>query len=386
MRTAGSCNEAPAVAQADLVDLIYEGVTDPGAWQEVLRRLQQMLAAEIVLLARHDVAARSGACIHQIGMDPVLVGRYESEFAGKNPWMQAERLYRAHAVVTGEEVVRNADLIKTDFYDHYLRPQRLLHRMCGVICRRGPEFWYLTAARQPRQPAFDDADTQDMVRLLPHLERVLELSWHFARERSARHALLDVLDQLPTAIIVVDAEARPVMINAAAENILAMSDGMVLSGRRLQALWHAERTRLAQLIASACAVANGASVAAGGHLTVTRPSGFRPFLVMVSPLPRGYCDRVGQPARVAAVVIKDPQAQPHASAESRREIAKLYELTRAEERLLDRILDGLGLFEAAEQLGVSRNTARTHMKRIYAKTGTRRQAELVRRLAHLTNG
>lgn len=385
MRTAGPCSAAPAVAQADLLDLIYEGVTDPSAWQEVLRRLQQILAAEVVLLARHDVATGNGACIHQIGMDPVLVGRYEAEFARQNPWMQAERLYRGHSVVTGEDVVQNADLMKTDFYEHYLRPQRLLHRMCGVICRQGPEFWYLTAARRPDQPVFDDADTRRLARLLPHVERALELSWQFARERSARQALLDVLDQLPTAIVVVDAEAHPVMINTAAEGILALRDGMLVNRKRLEALWHAERARLAQLIASACAAANGAAAAAGGHLTVTRPSGFRPFLVMVSPLPRGYCGRAGQPGRVAAVVIKDPQAQPRASAESRREIAKLYQLTRAEERLLDLILNGLGLFEAAEQLGVSRNTARTHMKRIYAKTGTRRQAELVRRLAYLTS-
>jgi DNA-binding CsgD family transcriptional regulator len=217
------------------------------------------------------------------------------------------------------------------------------------------------------------------------MARVLELSWELARERSARHALLDVLDQLPTAIVVVDADARPVMVNAAAEQILAMGDGMLVNGKRLEALWHAERVRLAQLIASACTAANGDPSGAGGHLTVTRPSGFRPFLVIVSPLPRAYRDRSGRPQPVAAVVIKDPQAEPHASAASRREIAELYELTPAEGRLLNLILDDCGLFEAAERLGVSRNTARTHMKRIYVKTGTRRQAELVRRLAPLTS-
>ena len=383
MRTQPS-SEAPAVAHTDVVDLIYQGVTEVRAWREVLLRLQQMFAAEVVLLARHDAATDSGACIHEIGMDATLVGRYASEFAGINPWMRAEGLYQPHAVVIGEAVIGNADLMKTEFYQHYLRPQRMLHRMCGVICRRGPEFWYLTVARRPGQPAFGLVDSQELARLLPHVERSLELSWRFARERSARHALLDVLDQLPTAIVVVDAEASPVMVNAAAEGILATRDGVLISGKRLEALWHVERARLAQLIASACGANDGAAVSAGGHLTVTRPSGLRPFLVMVSPLPRGYCHGAGQQRRVAAVLIKDPQAQPHGSAESRREIARLYELTRAEERLLDLILDGSQLFEAAAHLGVSRNTARTHMKRIYAKTGTRRQAELVRRLAHLT--
>jgi DNA-binding CsgD family transcriptional regulator len=105
---------------------------------------------------------------------------------------------------------------------------------------------------------------------------------------------------------------------------------------------------------------------------------------MVSPLPGAYRDGAGQQERLAAVVIKDPHVQLR-TAGSGRELAGLYGLTRAEERLLHLILDGLGLFEAAERLGVSRNTARTHMKRIYAKTGTRRQAELMRSLTYLTS-
>jgi DNA-binding CsgD family transcriptional regulator/PAS domain-containing protein len=386
MRAIGPHAEARADPQEALIDLIYGAVRDQRAWQEVLRELRRLVAADAVALGRHDLATRSGACLDQVGLDPVLAARYETELAGKDTWMPAIGRYQAHAVVTGEDILPNVDPMRTEFYQEYLRPQQLLHWLCGIVCRRDAEFWYLTAARQPARPGFGDTDKSRLGRLLPHIQRALELSWELAHERGARHVLLDVLDQLPTAIVVVDAQARPVMINAAAEAILALGDGMLVSSKRLGALWHAEGARLAQLIASACgAAANGGSAGAGGHLTITRPSGFRPFLVIVSPLPRADYDDVGRRRPVAAVVIKDLQAEPPTSAASRREIAKLYELTPAEERLLDLILDGSGLFEAAEQLGVSRNTARTHMKRIYAKTGTRRQAELVRRLAHLTS-
>lgn len=57
-----------------------------------------------------------------------------------------------------------------------------------------------------------------------------------------------------------------------------------------------------------------------------------------------------------------------------------YGLTAAEERLALLILQGLQLSEAEIVLGIRHSTARTHMKRIYAKTGTRRQVELVRLL------
>jgi DNA-binding CsgD family transcriptional regulator len=39
---------------------------------------------------------------------------------------------------------------------------------------------------------------------------------------------------------------------------------------------------------------------------------------------------------------------------------------------------GQGLFEAAEKLGITKNTARTHMRNIYSKVGTHRQADLIR--------
>lgn len=75
----------------------------------------------------------------------------------------------------------------------------------------------------------------------------------------------------------------------------------------------------------------------------------------------------------------------HAASQCRPEwgegmLREAYGLTAAEERLALLILHGLQLGEAEVALGIRHSTARTHMKRIYAKTGTRRQVELVRLL------
>jgi len=61
-------------------------------------------------------------------------------------------------------------------------------------------------------------------------------------------------------------------------------------------------------------------------------------------------------------------------------LREAYGLTPAEERLALLILQGLTLGEAEAVLNIRHSTARTHMKRIYAKTGARRQVELVRLL------
>jgi DNA-binding CsgD family transcriptional regulator len=67
-----------------------------------------------------------------------------------------------------------------------------------------------------------------------------------------------------------------------------------------------------------------------------------------------------------------------------RNIARVGEacgLTPTEERMLALIAKGLDTISAARRLGIAPTTARTHLQRLFAKTGTARQSELVRFVA-----
>ena len=81
---------------------------------------------------------------------------------------------------------------------------------------------------------------------------------------------------------------------------------------------------------------------------------------------------------VAAVITKDYQQRGSVLTP---DLATAFHLTPGEARMARLIADGLGLRDAATSLGVTRNTARTHMKRVYAKTGVHRQTDLVRLLS-----
>jgi DNA-binding CsgD family transcriptional regulator len=62
---------------------------------------------------------------------------------------------------------------------------------------------------------------------------------------------------------------------------------------------------------------------------------------------------------------------------------QLYRLTPSEARVADRLLDGLEIREIADRLGITLETCRFHLKRVFAKTGTPRQAELIRLMLSL---
>ena len=117
---------------------------------------------------------------------------------------------------------------------------------------------------------------------------------------------------------------------------------------------------------------------------VYRPSGLKPLEVLVCPLPSQSSLRKGGAA--AALFITDPEEG--ATLDSRA-LHQLFGLTPAEIRLCIALVKGMSVEEYALEAGISSNTARTHVKRIYAKTGVRRQSELVRLLltssaGHLT--
>ena len=84
-------------------------------------------------------------------------------------------------------------------------------------------------------------------------------------------------------------------------------------------------------------------------------------------------------AAAAAIFVTDPdsvQVTPESI------LRALYGLTPAEARLASELLQLRTVEESAEILGVSLNTARTQLKRLFEKTNTRRQSELLQLMSH----
>ena len=106
---------------------------------------------------------------------------------------------------------------------------------------------------------------------------------------------------------------------------------------------------------------------------VTRRSGRRPYGVVVAPVREGPLEAVAGHTR-AMVMLTDPEASPMPVPEI---VGALLDLTPTESRVATGLMQGRSLADVAEDLGVTMNTARTHLKRIFEKTRTSRQGELV---------
>ncbi len=182
-----------------------------------------------------------------------------------------------------------------------------------------------------------------------------------------------LLQHFPHAVFLVDAHGAVTAFNQRAAAIVAQGDGLFVWRDVLRCARPADTAALHRLVA-AVAECDGRRGVARYGLRLRR-SGRRPLSALVAPF---RCQNVvANSAVVIAVFVHDPECPPAIDVETLRD---WYSLTPAEARVAALLAGGLSVKDIVERLGIGANTARTHLKSIFAKTETRRQAELIQLL------
>ena len=176
-------------------------------------------------------------------------------------------------------------------------------------------------------------------------------------------------------------DCRVVFANAKAEDFARRGMGLRYERGRLAATSPALTARLHALARKAASPKTG-EAHAGGTLELSRGENCPPLIAHVIPLALNRAPAsldLDRPA--AALFVIDSAANLDATAQR---FAVQFGLTGAETRILVELVRGNGLLSAAAQLKITEATARTHARRILAKTETRRQTELIRRFFETT--
>lgn len=356
-----------------IVDKVCDALGDEAALGGLLERLRQDFGCSAAALISHDFAHRRGIWCFDSGVDPSIRRSYAEYFAERNPWLGISIIYQTGRVHLGSEIIADSDLVRTEFYDGFLRRFDAHHRLCGVVLRDRNETCFLSLMRSRALREFDARDRHDLGSLVPHLHQMLRVRRTLLRRCAGYEPFDQLLRLLPEAVLVVDRDAKLVFRNEAAARIAQAGDGLAVRGGRLVAESRTQNAELRRLVAATVLPPHEGG-APGGRLVVARPSGRHPYVLVANRLGCDHADDLmGHPEPLVAIVTRDPDADA-----GDLDLATVYRLTRAEARLCGLVVTGITLAEAAERLGISRNTARTHMKQVYAKTGTHRAAELTR--------
>jgi DNA-binding CsgD family transcriptional regulator len=352
------------------VEAVYAAAVEPAKWPNALGALCRLCAAESASHNLQHIANGTGIRT-ALGYDRADQPRYHDGFATRNPLFkgllrQQTDVPHPHQTLVDDEIFR-----QSYYYNEYCRPNGL-HFMAGlVIKRRGEIAEWVSVNRGPRGDPFDRNQLRALGQLAPHLRRASDASYRLTEAHAARKGWEAVLDTLRCGVVMLDQCSHVVFANQTARLLDAARDGLALRPAGVSA--PAAGSALARAI-SLATDGDSSGVRHGAHVVLPRRDLPYPLSVTIIPLPRESSWQLAG-APVALLLIADP-AQPAWS--DARTLMKLFGLTDREAALTVLLADGYKLDDAALQLGIGRETARTHLARALDKTATERQTDLVR--------
>ena len=359
-----------------IVEHIYQTLEDPSSWPTVLAEISDSLNGGVSALLYHDVRAHHGGLNESVRLPPEAIDLYQQHFHALDPWGEGTArlgLGRTGAVLNGDQLITLAGLRRTEYYADYASKYDLVRILAGVVIADGPVLSVISILRAECGKAFGTEEHQRLRGFMTHLKRVLEIRRKVEGLQLLHAASNHALDQLPTGVILVDASGRVIFANAAAERTLKLREGLTVEDGRLCAILANETVSLRALINAAIGTTIGEGLKPGGVMKVSRPQFERPLSVTVSPVAaNAQVANIGHAG--AAILISNPD-QPESPDPD--VLRATFRLTGAETRLTIAICSGLSLGEAAEALKITRETAKSCLKQVFAKTGTSRQSELV---------
>lgn len=310
------------------------------------------------------------ATIQPILEEFVRDGWHLQDLRAQRGWALAER---GQHVLLEQDISTAQERQRLPYYQEFLRR----HQMgwwAGVCFDANGRDWCLAIPRFDDQGAFSREDARVLSAIAPRLGPLLALAEKLGEARAA--GAIDVLTRLQTPALIVDVFGRCLRVNEFAERLF--DEDFYLSQRRPRARDADSNARMQTLLDRACAFHVGSVFADAPEPIVIRRSGSHPLVVEALPVRSSFADAFSSAA--ALVTITDIASHP---APPEKLLGTMFGLTPAEARFAATLASGAAINEAAETHHITRETARSRLKTVFAKTQTGRQAELIALLSRL---
>lgn len=367
-----------------LVLRIHAAPLQPSLWAAVVEDLRCMLGAQRALL--HAPTPRNPAdywCV-PARYDPETMTEYARNWAHQDLWSEGARsrgLTVAGMSYTDDAMVDRREFLGSAFFNEFLKPREVDRLLITCLDARRTDsetsYTLLGLYRAPTAGAFSAGDVALVQRLVPHLVVAARNHWSARALICQNEVSQRALDCMSPAVLAIDSQGRLTYANRSAETLLQQRQWLRTIDGRLQA-------GTGVIDPGKCAaLLNSLRIGRGGDLPLTDARGERAVLRTV---PTNIPDAGGASAlrNVVGLVWFIPE---QVEADTVLKLARLFELTAAESRILRQLAHGRDLREAAQHLGLSIHTARNQLKSILRKAGCHSQSRLlalVARMAALT--
>ncbi len=365
-----------------IIEAFYDAALDATLWPGALKQLTEFTESQAasfwVLDGSETPRLPTFVCIN---FDDAAIKEYIEHTAAIDPTVQYLVAHPRQPIVHDALVISEREKDRHPYYDWHERLIDTRFRMVGQA-RLMPSVQAGVALHRARKAGrFEPEDIRRFEVLHRHLERALAVGFQLGSLGTLQRLTAEWLDRNPAAVLFLDRRKRIVFSNLRAEALCSQRDGIELRASGLALLHKRDDDRLQALIARALSP-KPFPESSDTAMRAERPSGKRPYVILVAPV-RGAYPVLSSMQPAVSVVVIDPE---HEASLSGRRLREAFGLTEAEARLAALLTTGAELRDAAQRLGITYGTARTRLSQIFQKTDTRRQPALIRLLLGMLDG
>jgi DNA-binding CsgD family transcriptional regulator len=361
-----------------LIGEIYDAALDPALWPDVIGKATRFLPGMAGALFAKDATNKTGNVYYDDGViDPHYKQLYFDGYIKLDPATGGHFFAEIETPVSVVDILSYGEFVETRFYKEWVQPQGIVDFLSVALDKSATSAALFGIFRHERHGLVDDEARRRMRLIVPHIRRAVLIGRVIDLKAAESATFSDTLDGISAGIFLVDTRGQVVHANAAGHAILTEGDTLLASGGRLAAADPPTNDVLNDIFTSA-----GSGDAAVGIKGIAIPLTGRDgshYMAHVLPLTSGARRKAGMEySAAAAVFVRKAQLDAPAMPEV---LAKLYHLTPSELRVLLAVFESGGVADIAGTLGISEWTAKTHLRRLFEKTGTGRQSDLVKLVA-----
>ena len=367
-------NPPPRDALLDLVGEIYDAAIEPAKWQPVLERMARTIGGTHAAIAVHSFS-RPEFSLQANWNVPVAFEQAMKEHIATNPFVPAAWHVPVGEPISSFRFIGEDELKRSRWYKQTHEPHEHGDSALELLARSVNHFGSASVHRKISQPLFGDGELAVLRILAPHLRRAVMIADLLDARALERDMLAAALDRLAVGIILTDAEGHITHSNEAADRLF--DDGSIVRrvGSQLAAGDPSAARELTDAIGEA-ATGTTIDIPRSGIVVPLKGQAGRDLAAWVLPLDSGLRRELaaGFAAHVAVFIRELGDTSPFPA----ELFVRRYSITPSESRVMMLLVQGMTIAETAEALGISLPTAKTHLARLFDKTGTSRQADLVR--------
>jgi DNA-binding CsgD family transcriptional regulator len=361
-----------------LIGDIYDAALEPELWPGALEGICGFVGGSMANIFWQDVVAKAAKKFFEWGNDPHYTRLYMEKYAKLNPLFPAAYSFPVGHVFGQSDVISYDELRESRIYKEWMQPQGYIDFIGCHLEKSSVSCVPTTVIRHERDGATNDKAMSRMRLIVPHVRRAALVGNVISLRSCEATMLADTLDGLAAGMFLVDATGRIVHANISGQVMLDEGNVLRRAGGRLVA----NAVNTDQMLKDVFAAAGNGDMAVGtrGVAVPLEAQNGECHVAHVLPLTAGARRRGGNAyTAVAAVFVHKaaldaPSSPPDA-------LARAYDLTAMELRVLLGVVQVGGGPMVAQDLGIAESTVRTHLKHVFEKTGTNRQVDLVKLVA-----